>query len=71
MVMPSKGVRVQATMRLPVDLHRAAVARANAHHWSLNEYLCHVLRQAVPVEVPEPVGRTHARTYTDDGELIQ
>jgi hypothetical protein len=70
MVMPSKGVRVQATLRIPADLHRAAVRGAHSNHRSLNDYICGLLRDAHP-NAAEPVGtRQQLRVYDDDGQLI-
>ena len=61
MPQPHKGLRVQQTCRLPVDLHRAAVGKAAANRWSLNEVICEALRRYV--DAPAEIGVTHARTY--------
>jgi hypothetical protein len=64
---PHKGLRVQQTCRLPVDLHRAAVGKASQARWSLNEVVCEALRQYVATPTSE-IGVTHARTYQDASE---
>jgi hypothetical protein len=70
--MPSKGVRVQCTSRIPADVHRAAVQQARIRGWSLNDYLVSSLRAAIGDEnLPDPVGmRQNVKIYDDDGELI-
>lgn len=68
---PSKGVRVQTTIRIPADLHRAAVAQARRQRLSVNEYLVRTVREGVGVPVAEPVGeRQNSTIYTDDGVRI-
>lgn len=69
--MPSKGVRVQTTFRLPVDLHRAAAAQARLRRQSMNDYLVAAVRSSIPVPVPEPVGeRQNIGIYSDEGDRI-
>jgi hypothetical protein len=70
--MPSKGVRVQCTSRIPADVHRAAVREARNRGWSLNDYLVSSLRAAIGEDnLPEPVGlRQNVRIYDDAGNPI-
>jgi hypothetical protein len=66
-----KGVRVQTTFRLPVDLHRAAVAQAKTHRCSVNEYLVRAIREYVRVPVADPIGeRQNVGQYNDEGVRI-
>lgn len=67
----SKGVRVQTTFRLPVDLHRAAAAQARSRRQSLNDYLVAAVRNSIPVPVAEPVEeRQNIGVYNDNGERV-
>ena len=71
MPMPSKGVRVQTTIRLPADLHRAAVAQAKLKRLSVNEYLTRTVQDGIGVPVAPPVGeRQNVGVYNDQGERI-
>jgi hypothetical protein len=70
--MPSRGVRVQCTSRIPADVHRAAVHAARAKGWSLNDYVVSAIRQAIDSgELPDPVGaRQNIKVYDDSGNPI-
>jgi len=70
MPQPYRGVRVQQTVRLPADLHRAAVGYAKGNRWTFNDLVCAALEEYVG-EVPEPVGvRPNQNIYDNDGVVI-
>jgi hypothetical protein len=72
MPMPSKGVRIQCTTRIPTDVHRAAVAAARQRGWTLNDFLVSALRAAVDDgDIPDPIGvRQNLSIYDDEGNKI-
>jgi NRPS condensation-like uncharacterized protein len=70
MAPPSKGVRIQVTTRLPVQVHRQAVAEARMRGWTLNDLIIASLRATERGERPEQVVRQNIRIYDDDGEVI-
>jgi len=72
MPQPYKGVRVQQTVRLPADLHRAAIGRARTARWSVNDVIIAALEGYLSdVAVADPVGVRHNQNvYADDGTLI-
>jgi hypothetical protein len=71
MPQPYRGVRVQHTVRLPADLHRAVVGEARQRRWTVNDFIVQALHDALTVEVPEPVGVRHNQNvYDDDGNVI-
>ena len=71
MPQPFKGVRVQHTLRLPADLHRAVVGAARERHWDTNTFITRVLSEAIVDHVPNPVGvRPNQKIYDDNGTVI-
>lgn len=66
---PYKGVRVQHTLRLPVDLHRVLLAQAKLRHWTMNDLIVRTLE--AEFETPDPVGvRPNVNEYDDDGKPL-
>lgn len=64
-----KGPKVQVTVRLAPDLHRALAVRARVEHRSLNDVVERCLRAAL--ELPaDPVKRANIAVYDDDGQQI-
>ncbi len=72
MPQPYKGVRIPHTIRLPADLHRAVVAQAKEHHWSVNEWVVQALLDAVPhrVSATTPGARDNRNVYDDEGRKV-
>lgn len=65
-----KGVRVQLTTRVPVDVHRRLLGMARSRRWSLNDALTHALVEYFG-DVPEPVGyRENRHEYDEDGNVV-
>ncbi len=64
MPQPYKGARVQHTLRLPADLHRAIVGAARERHWDTNTYITQILSREL--NPPEPVGVRHNQAMYDD-----
>lgn len=68
--MPSKGVRVQITARLPVDTHRRAVIEARRRGWTLNDLLVAALDSGQYGEPPPKIVRQNLQVYDTDGNVI-
>jgi hypothetical protein len=47
MPQPYKGRRVKMTIRLPLDVHAEAAARAHARRWPLGEYVAWCVEKTV------------------------
>lgn len=67
MSQPYKGVRVQHTIRLPADQHRALVGAAKRKRWSVNDYMVWALEQALEEPALTIGARNNALAYSDDG----
>jgi hypothetical protein len=70
MAQPSKGVRIQVTTRLPVQVHRDAVNEARQRGWTLNDLIIASLRSGKRGERPEQIVRQNLSVYDDNGERI-
>ena len=68
------GGRVQKTIRIPADLHRASIAQAKMRGWSLNQFQVHMMNEWMTnhdVEVAAPVGeRQNIDVYDDDDNYV-
>lgn len=71
MPQPYRGVRVQHTVRLPADLHRAVVGQSRQQRRTFNDFVVDALTDALAVDVPAAVGVRHNQNvYDDDGNVI-
>lgn len=69
MAQPSKGVRIQMTTRIPVDLHRRVAVEAARRGRNFNDMICVALAEALG-DSPTPGAKANVTIYDDDGNPV-
>lgn len=68
---PHKGVRIQATTRIPVAIHRQAAMEAARRGMTLNDFIVATLAERLDADPAANVGiRQNVAVYDDDGNKI-